>query len=550
MRLIPWATGLVLALPVLVAHYPPMADIPLHEAVVGLLRHWGDSSYVPPNVYVLNLGQPNQLFYFLILGAALAFHVSVTAAMKLVVAATLLLMPVAAAHLADHLGVTRWTAVLVAPLALGWMFFWGLLANLQGFDAYFFALPALDRLCEKPTPRRALAACGWMVLLHFTHDQLALTAAGTLVLFSLCARTHGRVDAMRLFPAALATALVLAARHETLSLYDSGGATHPAFAWDSIGHKFASVPTVLFAAYEPWVRLVVFGVCALPIGLFVAENVRANHDRRGGWREQLHARRFEVLGTAFVVSYFASPASMQSTTLIYQRFLPLAWTVFAVALGPPAAPARLSGLSRLSRLAASVVPLVPLLTSWPAFVESSTVYRDLDACIARMDRGSTYAVIELGPMRDYEMYRPVSGVGHVVAVLGGRGLADFSHSPAAPVFKKVQWEEEVARLAADSYHFFPEYDLTRFKYAILHSPDATIMAVGALAMEPDARVVFQQGEWTVMESTHLRVPIDAPDQPLPVSRGKTLGTRARLVAEAMRASPSGASPSRASPSGG
>ena len=74
-QLAPWCAGAVIAAPVLIAHYPPMADIPLHEAVVGLLRHWGDPTYIPANVYELNFGQPNQLFHFLILAFAYIFPI-------------------------------------------------------------------------------------------------------------------------------------------------------------------------------------------------------------------------------------------------------------------------------------------------------------------------------------------------------------------------------------------------------------------------------------------------------------------------------------------
>ena len=40
-------------------------------------------------------------------------------------------------------------ALIVAPVGLGWMFFWGLLANMIALDLYLFALPSLDRFCER-----------------------------------------------------------------------------------------------------------------------------------------------------------------------------------------------------------------------------------------------------------------------------------------------------------------------------------------------------------------------------------------------------------------
>ena len=135
-----------------------MADVQRrsHEAVVGLLRHWGDPRYVPANVYELNLGHGNQLFYFLIL--ALAYVLPIGTATKLVVAVTVFCLPVAAGRLADHLGVTRWSAAVVAPIGLGWLFFWGLLGNLIGLAALLFSCsPRSIASAERPTRRRARA---------------------------------------------------------------------------------------------------------------------------------------------------------------------------------------------------------------------------------------------------------------------------------------------------------------------------------------------------------------------------------------------------------
>jgi hypothetical protein len=150
----PLAAGIALALPVLVAAYPPMADLPLHEAVVGVLRHYGDASYFPHGLYQLNLGHPNQLWYYAAYLLSVPF--STTTACKLVVAAIIVAIPLCAARLADHLGVTRWTALVVAPLGLGWMFFWGLIANMAGLAALLAVLPTLDKYVAKPD-RRGLA---------------------------------------------------------------------------------------------------------------------------------------------------------------------------------------------------------------------------------------------------------------------------------------------------------------------------------------------------------------------------------------------------------
>src|SRR5262245_3600428 len=98
--LIPWVTGLALAVPVLVTHYPPMTDLPLHEAVVSVLAHFREPAF-NPGLYEVHLGHPNQLF---VLGAyALSFVFAVPTAVKIAVALTVLAICVSAGRFAAHL---------------------------------------------------------------------------------------------------------------------------------------------------------------------------------------------------------------------------------------------------------------------------------------------------------------------------------------------------------------------------------------------------------------------------------------------------------------
>lgn len=533
-RLAPWLAGAVTAAPVVLAHYPPMADLPLHEAIVGLLRHWGDPSYIPPNVYELNLGQPNQLFYFLILPLAYLFPVGTAA--KLVVALTLFLLPPAGARLADHLGVTRWTAVLLAPLGLGWMFFWGLLANMIGFVLYLAALPSFDRLGETPTKKTVGIACAWVVVLHFAHDLMALIAAGTIALFTLIAWRSWRENVLRLLPTVLVLILAFGSRALDARHLVTHAQALPDFVWYGPWHKIITVPGVLYAGYEWWVRDLIFLACFVPTLLFGLERRRTEPHEKRNLRDWLHHYRFEILSASLMVGYFAAPVNMRSTTLIYHRFMPPAWAILTVTLG---ARAKLESPWRLPRLLAAIVPIVPILTSWPRFVDADEIYTDLDAAIAHMDKGSSYIVLELGPMNGYWLYSPVTGQGHIVAMLGGRGFFDFSESPASPVIlrREIVWTHIFERLDGHSYRFYPAYDFTHFRYAILHTPDATIASVVMLALRPEGRFVFQQGEWTVIESTLPQVPLDSPDEPTPVPHPLTLRKRSLETMAAIRQTP-------------
>jgi hypothetical protein len=527
-RIVPWIAGAVIALPVLVARYPPMADLPAHEAAVGLLRHWGDARFAPSSVYQLSLGQPNQFLYFVIL--VLAYVVSVSTASKLVVAATLLLLPVSAARFADHLGVTRWTALLVAPIGLGWLFFLGLLANLMGLVAYLAALPVLDRFVLAPTARRFVQVAVTIVILHFVHGLIAGAAAVTLVVLTLCAWGGWRANLVRVAPALLVALLALFSR---ALAWRTGGAHEDRSVTISTPflHRLVDAPGVLFAG-DRWASGGIFALAVIPLILFALERWRANDGapiQRGTARA--HAIRFEIVGAIFVGLYFAAPMDLDWTNLIYPRFLSLAWCVLSVAA---AARGGVGSSWRWPRIVASILPVAPVMMFWPEFVASDRTYRDLDAVIGRMEEGSSYAVLELGPSDD-PLFSPVTSNGHIVAALGGRSLFDYTRSPVSPVVQRplVRWTEVFERLDHHAYRFVPEHDLQLFRYVVLHTTDPGLGELARLAMEPEARLVFRQGELTLLESTLPRVPLDAPDDPFPLPHPASLDERAVATAKSL-----------------
>jgi hypothetical protein len=174
-RLAPWMAGLLLAAPILFFRYPPMGDLPMHEALVAILRHRHDPTWAPPGMYLVVAPQANQLFHFL--AYALSFVFGTALACKLVVAGTVLFAPVAMGRLLGQLHVSRWPALLAGPIACGWMFRWGLVANLLGFTLFVFSLPLLERVAKHPSPRLVARAVGAAVLIFFAHESSALIFA-------------------------------------------------------------------------------------------------------------------------------------------------------------------------------------------------------------------------------------------------------------------------------------------------------------------------------------------------------------------------------------
>jgi hypothetical protein len=524
-RVAPWVVGALFALPVLVAKYPPMADLPMHEASVGLLQHWGDTRFAPPTIYALNFGHANQLFSFLVLG--LAYIVPISWACKLVVAGALLALPLAAARFADHMGAPRWTALVVAPIGLGWLFFWGLVQNILGLVALLTVLPAIDRFASQPTWRGVAKMCGVMVLLHFAHQAMQLVACGALVLCTMGAPLRWKPMAFRATPAVFCLLLAYTANRYSWTMAGPRQLRTRAFVFYDFMHKVVSLPGVLFGGYEPYVRNLMMALAIMPVILLAVDRARLPRAPPPALSERLHAWRFELLAVVLVALYFAAPANIRSTTLVYHRFLPPAWAILVVCAGAGAR----ERIRLPARLLCGAVPLASLLIAWPSFADSHREYSDLDTLIDRIEVGSSVVVLNLGPDPNYRLWSPAVAGGHVVAVRGGRSMHDYTLSPVSPVTQRAakQWAEPLDRFDGVPGNFCPDWDFTRFRYLLLVSTSPGLAYAVTLAVQADAKLTAHKGHWYLFESVLPRVAIDADDVPIPMPHPPLLKKRLKEV---------------------
>jgi hypothetical protein len=513
-----WCAGVLLALPVVALRYPPMADLALHESLVSLMRHFGDPHWLPPGVYALSFGPPNQLFHFVAWALSLALPTDL--ACKLVVAAAVVATPVAALRLARHLGTTPWSALLVAPLALGFAFRWGLVGNVLALPVVLASLPVLDRFVRSPSPRGAVASAGIMVLAYATHESalLALATAALTMTLAEARGIRGRPKAMLVRIAPLATAAALAAfyawwgRHlkapSILAVSDAFGAGPAA--------RLLDVPGVLFGPIEPAARYGSLALYAAAVAAFVVARRRAG---RGA------DMRFALVGATWGVLYLAMPLAFGGSTLLYQRFLPLSLAVLFVALAPPEA----TSMRPLVPLLGATVPLATLMVALPGFGTADRAFRDLDPILARVAPCSAVAQLDLTP-RAPGPIAPVPGAGaRVLAARGGRLLFSFTDAPTSPVtmLPAHQWNEPVLRMVRDPTQFRPAHDFRRFRYALVRlAPEyVALTPVVVAVMAPEGKLVAESGEWLLFESMLPVDPIDSPDVPLPLPAQESLRER-------------------------
>lgn len=531
-RLIPWIGGALFALPVLIARYPPMADLPLHEASVGLLRHWNDDTFAPKALYELNLGQSNQLFSLLVL--AFSYLLPITWASKVVVAGSVFGLSLAAGHLARHVGASRWTALLVAPIGFGWLFFWGLIQNIIGLVVLLTFLPAIDRFATRPSWRGAASLCGAMVLFHFAHQAMMVVACMALVVCSIGAPVRSlKSMVIRGVPCAFAAALVvfgtlLAWRLAGPRLVRSQPVVYYQFSW-----KLESIPGVLFGGFEPYVRNLMMVIAIAPVVLLGVDRARHPAQAETALVTRIHRWRFELIALVLFAVYLAAPASLKSTTLVYHRFLPPAWAILAVCIGAETK----QPLSLARRAMCLALPIGSLLIAWPTFADSNHIYTGLEGIVDRIAPGSSVMVIKLGREPPHRLWSPSVAAGHIVAMRGGRALYDYTQSPVSPVVQRPEkeWVDSIDRLDGRPLEVRPAWDLVRFRYLALVTSTPGIGQVVEIALRGDARLVTHQGDWFLFESTWPVVPVDSDDVPLPMPPPPSLQKKLKLVAQELEA---------------
>jgi hypothetical protein len=525
-KLAPWLAGTIAALPVLLTHYPPMTDLPLHEAVVSMVRHYRDPAF-NPGLYEINLGHPNQLFVFV--ACALSFIFSVTAATKITVALTMIAIAVGASRLAAHMKAPAWSTLLVVPLGMGWLFFWGLIANMVGLATLLFALPTLDRYGVRPTARGFVGCLAVFVGLFLAHESMLLVACVFLMMLAVIYPWSLRETSLRAGPTLI---LFCAALIEVLVIGRNTMNAHIPTIWGTPWHRLAIIPGLVSAGFEMWVRNTVFVLALGALGLLAASRMRATRSEdRPPWRERLRDNRFELLSLALLVAYFAFPMTLNGATLVYHRFLPPAWAVGVLAITrsvPGAKP-----LHRLAPAAAVMSFCACLLVAIPVFLDGDKCFRDLDATLAPMDRGQAIMGIELGPTPPNRLFSPTTAEGHAVALKGGRSFFDYTLSNISLAYMKTEYQLPYTskRLGESNFLFRPEVDLKRFRYVLLHTRDPMRGAAAITAFYPEARLVSRNGERFLFESTLPLLPLTAPDEPLTDDRATTLHIR---VLEALK----------------
>jgi hypothetical protein len=537
-RRLPWIAGAFLAVPILIVRYPPMGDLPMHEALVAIMRHRNDPAWAPPGMYRLVVPQANQLFH--VLAYALSFAMPTDVACKVLVAAAVASAPPAMARLLGRLRLSRLPSLLVGPIAYGWMFHWGLVANLLGFTLFLFFLPELERLAVRPSRRAALASVVGAAVLFFAHQAAALFYAIVAGYFGVVRPGAIQRRAVRMAPCGALLVLSLAQWQIGRALR---GANMESIANNhglGVTERLEGLPGAVFGGIGSGRLAILGGAWIAAVIATVIANLAANAGRpprRLALRVALWRYRYAVLSACFFFLYLVFPMALGGTTLLAHRFLPAAFACLVVACAPRAS--RVFRAARAVRMAAFVLPvaLVPILlgVEKKSFAESDRRFRDLDDVLARIPNNVAVAQLDLSPTR-VGLVAPVPGAAsRVQAEHGGRMLFQMTDMPPNPVYmpRALQWNEPMLRMARAPYALLPSYDAGRFSYLLVHSVTPQYRSLITQALKPEEELVASKGEWDLYRSTVSVVTVDAPDRPMPSPPPETLADRVnRLVREA------------------
>lgn len=483
---------------VAIPRMPPSADIAQHEFILAALRELGDPQRFPSPPYEYALFSANQLFF--LCSYLVSRILPVDLAARVTFAAVVFALPLLAARAAVCAQRAALLGVIVAPLAVGFAFRWGLCAYLLGVCVFLAALPSLDALARAPTPARALRASGWAMLLALAHGSSTIFLVTLTGVTLVTARRALREWALIAAPA-LSGLMVFALGWALFQSHVRADTASP----NGYGIALAARPgLLLWSLYGPldaWAKLSLPALSLAGLAL-LSPGAARGVDRRLG-----------LTALLLLAQFFIWPNELGGAGLLFHRFALPAALLFALAL-PSASPRAATRAAALL-----VLPLAMVVALWPLTRIVHRAWSDLDPVIARIEPGSSVASLDLAEI-PWAMHVFGGAAARAVALRGGVTNNDFSHLPQYPVRTAADhvWARTRLRLMHPE-GFIPALDFQRFRYVIVRTTRRHDLAALGRAMAPEGRLIARHGRWSLYESQLPRMSLTAreptPPSPLP-----------------------------------
>ena len=345
-------------IPVWIATYPPMVDLPQNASQIALLRNLHDPSFRFAGLFEVNWFTPYLFGYMAVY--ALVPLLGIIAACKLVISVALAGLPLSTSLLMKETGADRYWALLTIPAMYGFTYDWGFLNFLVAAPIGLVFLAFVMRHTRKP----GWATSAWLglftVLLFFCH-ALICGFFGLIACVFILAESSG-------FRKALATMAPMASVVPIMVIWylrtKSIASTQTETVWDlgwmhSVqGYTFGGRINGFFPrllGMESNGICIFLGACLFALPLIAGARP---------------AKRLTVW-IPLIVCLFAIllfPATFWGTYVIYERFTVFALPFFLLGMKPSARPRR-------EFRAAAII----LILGWMVILTAHTVRYDAEA---------------------------------------------------------------------------------------------------------------------------------------------------------------------------
>lgn len=320
--------------PVWVAPYLPLVDIPQHAAQVATLREILEGNPTFTAAFEINWFTPYLLGYIVLFLVSLVMPIVL--ATKLVISMALMAFPLMTGLLLRELGADERLKWLAIPGSFSFAFYWGFFVYLVAIPVALGFLVLTVRFERNPTVRRGVGIAAFAIFLFFCH-LVALGFASLIALTYLLARNLR--SPRRLIACAVPyTAPVPLIVFWMIRLYDTEASVQTPVSFGTLRERLVTLFTQL-AGLDGFAFLV--SLVVVVTVLAVPFLMRYRFSRR--------PERWLPLFVGVAV-YFVFPSYMQNTAFLYQRLAVFLIPLWLLAWDPPEKRSRGLGIAAIAAI--------------------------------------------------------------------------------------------------------------------------------------------------------------------------------------------------------
>ncbi len=391
--------ALASVLPIWIARYLPLLDLPNHLAAVAVWHYYDDPKWDFARWYDLNLVPLPYWAHYYTVHLLTYVTRSVELSNKIFLTAYAVALPAGAWALARRFGRSPWLALFAFPLVWNFNLGDGFIAYCAGFAVVPLALVVVDRHAAEPTWERALAVAAIGSLTYFFHllaYALFLVCAG-LVVLAQRRPLSPKLLAVRALPVLSCAGIGAWALHNAnrMNFHRVTGAGRD-LIYDPLSERLAQIPDRLINFLPGRVDelvVVVAVVAWLALAVTAARTNADDEEPRGA-----HVWGIELCLVGALALYLLSPRSMQRPFywhMINGRFVVAIALFAALALRGP-----IAGRRRLWLVPVVVATLAYDVALCRAFREFNRHAAGFDEIVAEIPRGKQVLTLILRPMND------------------------------------------------------------------------------------------------------------------------------------------------------